>query len=64
MIVILLVADVGFLLAGSVQYMYSKDRFDWEAPTFSNYKAALNLIRAGGILGGDCIIRSNPATRT
>ena len=38
MVFILLVADVGFLLAGSVQYMYSKDKFDWTATTFSNYR--------------------------
>ena len=50
MIVILLTADVGFLLAGSVQYMYTKDKFDWEATTFSNYKASFSLIRAFGIL--------------
>ena len=50
MIVILLVADVGFLLAGSVQYMYSKDKFDWAETTFSNYRAALVLVRAFGIL--------------
>ena len=41
MVFILLVADVGFLLAGSVQYMYSKDKFDWTATTFSNYREVL-----------------------
>ena len=44
MIVVLLVADVGYLLAGSVQYVYSKDKFDWTETTFSNYRVVRRLV--------------------
>ena len=44
MIVVLLVADVGYLLAGSVQYVYSKDKFNWTETTFSNYRVVRHLI--------------------
>lgn len=50
MITVQLISDIGYFWTKGILYMFSKDKFNWIASTFSNYSAATSLIRAFGIL--------------